>query len=87
MILFRSCCGLDERANVGLNWNVYSEKLTNRMNSIENTLHSSTGHTQIKTDGREGSEEEVLKAFLEQMLRIRHLEVDGILSISLIRAG
>lgn len=29
--------------DVGLNWNVYSAKL-NRMNSIENTLHSSTGH-------------------------------------------
>lgn len=29
-----------------MNWNVYSAKL-NRMNSIENTLHSSTGHFQI----------------------------------------
>lgn len=35
---FKSCC----RRDVGLYWNVYSAKLTNRMNSIENTLHSST---------------------------------------------
>lgn len=36
-----------------LDWNVYSAKL-NRMNSIENTLHSSTGHLQRNTCG--GSE-------------------------------
>lgn len=38
-------------AVVGLNWNVYSAKL-NRMNSIENKLHSSTGHFKINIRGR-----------------------------------
>lgn len=36
--------------DVGFNWNVYSVKL-HRMNSIENTLHSSTGHFKTNTWG------------------------------------
>lgn len=42
-------CGFHQLVGGGVefNWNVYSAKL-NRMNSIENTLHSSTGHFKIK---------------------------------------
>lgn len=36
------------------NWNVYSAKL-NRINSIENTLHSSTGHLFFSNKHRETS--------------------------------
>lgn len=47
----RSCCvSVAGWRGVGWNWNVYSAKLKkkNRMNSIENILHSSTGHFQMK---------------------------------------
>lgn len=59
---------------VKLNWNVYSAKLTNRMNSIENYLHSSTGHFQIHIRER-------LKALFELMLRIRRRDFTSVNSI------